>query len=89
MNKLTNKDIKLFLDDFESNSTIELLTSANETKEIEKIAEAKGIKLKGNRDLAGFKTVYAFANMANKNDARLPKSELFSPCTPGSFPGNS
>ena len=45
-------------------------------KELEKIAEARGIKIKGSRDLAVFKTIYAFTDTPNSNGAILPKKEL-------------
>ena len=68
--------VQEFLADFEQNSTIELLEEGKERDEILQIAEARGIKLKNRISLAGFKTVYTFANKANKNKARLPKKEL-------------
>jgi len=76
MSNITNKDIKLFLSDFKKRSTLELYDSAEQKEELEKVAAARGIKLKDNRDLACFKTVFCFANEANKNNARLPKKQL-------------
>jgi len=77
-NELLNSAIiQEFLADFEKNSTTELLEDdSKEQNEIFQIAEARGIKLKDRQSLAGFKTVYTFANEANLNKARLPKKEL-------------
>lgn len=76
MSKINSKDLKRFLDLFEQQSKTTILEEGKKTEEIEKIAKAKGIKLKGNTDLAGFKTVFTFANKANKNKIRLPKKKL-------------
>jgi len=73
---LTSAIVQEFLEDFEKNSTTELLEEGKEQQEIFEIAEARGIKLKDRQCLAGFKTVYTFANKANANKARLPKKEL-------------
>ena len=58
------------------NSETIILDEGKAKQELEKIAKARGIKLKGSTDLAGFKTIYTFANKANKNRARLPKKIL-------------
>lgn len=76
MERITNVNIKEFLKDWEVNSEIELLEEAQTKKDIISIAKAKGIDLKNNTDLAGFKCTYAFANKANRNGARLPKEAL-------------
>lgn len=73
---LTSAIVQEFLEDFEKNSITELLEEGKEQNEIFQIAEARGIKLKDRQCLAGFKTVYTFANKANLNKARLPKKEL-------------
>jgi len=73
---LNSAIIQEFLADFEQSSTTELLEEGKEQQEIFQIAEARGIKLKDRICLAGFKTVYTFANKANLNKARLPKKEL-------------
>lgn len=73
---LTSATVQEFLEDFEKNSVTELLEEGKEQNEIFAIAEARGIKLKDRQCLAGFKTVYTFANKANLNKARLPKKEL-------------
>lgn len=74
--KITNIQIQEFLNDFETNSITQILEEGKEKKEVVAIAKVKGINLKGNKDLAGFKTIYTFANKANKNKARLPKATL-------------
>src|SRR3972149_902165 len=74
---ITSKQIQEFLQDFEQNSVIELLEEdSKEQNEIFQIAEARGIKLKDRHSIAGFKTIYTFADKANLNKARLPKKEL-------------
>jgi len=75
--KLTNLEVQEFLTDFETNSeTIILEEGSKEKNELEKIAGARGIKVKDSRDLAVFKTIYAFTDVANSNGAILPKKEL-------------
>ena len=75
--KLNSIQVQDFLTDFESTSTLTLLEEGGkEENELFQIAEARGILLKGSRDLAGFKTVYTFADKANGNKARLPKKVL-------------
>lgn len=77
MKRLINsKDMRDFLKDFKTNSQTIILEEGKANQELETIAKARGIKLKGNKDLAGFKTIYTFANKANKNRARLPKEVL-------------
>jgi len=73
---LNSKDIQDFLNDVRINSETDILEEGKEKDEIIEIAFAKGIILKDSRDLAGFKTIYTFANKANKNKARLPKEAL-------------
>ena len=73
---LTNLEISAFLKDFEKHSETTILEDSKEKNEIFEIAKARGINLKDNTDLAGFKTIYTFANEANKNNARLPKTKL-------------
>ena len=75
--KLTNLEVQEFLTDFEANSeTFILEEGSKEKNELEKIAEARGIKVKDSRDLAVFKTIYAFTDVPNSNGAILPKAEL-------------
>jgi len=70
-------DLQNFLRDFKENSQTEVYEDGKEKDEIIEIAKAKmGIDLKNNTDLAGFKTVYTFADVANGNGARLPKHLL-------------
>jgi len=76
MERLTNIQVQAFLKDFADNSEIEILEESKKKSELEQIAKARGIQLKGSKDLAGFKTIYTFANKANKNRARLPKKAL-------------
>jgi len=75
MNSVLQKDIEYFIDNFEKKSQIELVEGKEKT-ELTKIAEGRGMKIKGSRDLAIFKTVYAFTDRPNKNGAVLPQKEL-------------
>lgn len=69
--------IENFIRDFEHKSTTEVFESGKEKDGIIQIAQAKmGINLKNNTDLAGFKTIYTFSDIANGNKARLPKDQL-------------
>lgn len=74
--RITNVEIQEFLTSFEKESETTILEEGKEKNELEKIAEARGIKIKGSRDLAVFKTIYAFTDKANANGAILPKKEL-------------
>jgi len=74
--RITNVEIQEFLTSFEKESETIILEEGKEKNELEKIAEARGIKIKGSRDLAIFKTIYAFTDKPNANGAILPKKEL-------------
>ena len=74
--RLTNIEIIEFLGSYEKESNTFILEEGKEKSELEKIAEARGMKIKGSRDLAIFKTIYAFADKPNSNGAILPKKEL-------------
>ena len=76
MEKITSTSIQEFLSDFLSNSNTELLEEGKEHDDILSVAEARGYNLKNRKALAGFKTIYTFADKANKNKARLPKDKL-------------
>jgi hypothetical protein len=73
---MTNLEVQEFLKDFEISSETCILEEGKEKSELEKVAEARGMKIKGSRDLAVFKTIYAFADKSNSNGAILPKKEL-------------
>ena len=73
---ITNIEVQEFLTDFEQASQTIILEEGKEKDEIIEIAKAKGINLVKNTDLAGFKTVFMFANKANNNGARAPKQKL-------------
>lgn len=75
MKTVLQKDIEYFIEDFEKSSQIELV-EGREKSELEKIAEARGMKIKGSLDLAMFKTIYGFTDRPNKNGAILPQKEL-------------
>ncbi len=68
--------VQEFLHDFQQSSETYILEEGKEKDDILTIAKAKGINLKESKDLAGFKTIYTFADKANKNKARLPKEKL-------------
>lgn len=74
--KITSTNIKAFLKDHLENSEIILLEEGKEKNDIMDVAKAKGYILKDSTDLAGFKTIFTFANKANANNARLPKEKL-------------
>lgn len=76
MEKITNIQMQEFLQDFEATSELYILDEGKEKNELVAIAKTKGINLRDNRDLSGFKTIYTFANKANANKARLPKEVL-------------
>jgi len=74
--KLTNSSVHDFLKDFLAYSETSILEEGKEKDDILEVAQARGYNLKDNSDLAGFKTVFTFAEKANKNRARLPKEKL-------------
>lgn len=74
--RINSSELKDFLVDFEKNSETHILEEGKEKDDIIEIAKTKGINLRNNKDLAGFKTVFTFAEKANKNGARLPKKQL-------------
>ena len=74
--KITNASVEEFLQDFENRSETFLLEEGKEKDDILEVATAKGYNLKNSHDLAGFKTIFTFANQANKNKARLPQEKL-------------
>lgn len=74
--KLTKQNLEEFLNDHLQFSKTEILEEGKEKEDLYKIAEAKGIKVKGSMDLAIFKNIYAFADEANKNRVRLPEKQL-------------
>lgn len=73
---LTSAQVGKFLQDFEQYASVEILEGAKEKDEIIKIAKAKGIDLKDNVDLLGFKCIYAFADRKNANGDYLPEKAL-------------
>ena len=73
---LTKSQVEDFLEDFKVNSSTIILEEGKEKSDILKIAKAQGYDLKNSRSLAGFKTVYAFSTIANKNRVRLNKKGL-------------
>ncbi len=73
---ITNLEAQEFLKDFEIRSETCILEEGKEKSELETVAEARGMKIKGSRDLAVFKTIYAFTDKANSNGAILPKKDL-------------
>jgi predicted RNA-binding Zn-ribbon protein involved in translation (DUF1610 family) len=73
---MTNFEVQDFLKAFEVDSETFILEEGKEKSELEKVAEARGMKIKGSRDLAIFKTIYAFTDKANANGAILPRKDL-------------
>jgi transposase-like protein len=74
--KLTTASVQEFLKDYLQYSETTILEEGAEKDDILAVAQARGYELKDNHDLAGFKTVFTFADIANKNRARLPKEKL-------------
>ena len=74
--KLTTASVQEFLKDFLTYSETQILEEGKEKDDILEVAQARGYNLKDNPDLAGFKTIFTFANKANQNRARLPKEKL-------------
>lgn len=74
--KITTSSVQDFLKDFLANSETQILEEGKETDDILSVAEARGYNLKNRLALAGFKTIYTFADKANDNKARLPKEVL-------------
>ncbi len=74
--KMNTEQLKYFLEDYEQNATIEILEEGKDKSELFKVCKARGIDLENNKDLTGFKCVYAFANKPNSNGAYLPEQEL-------------
>jgi hypothetical protein len=74
--KITNKEVSQFLKDHLMNSETIILEEGKETSDILDVAQKRGYILKDSKDLAGFKTIFTFANKANINKARLPKDLL-------------
>ena len=72
---LTNVQVQSFQKHYTKNSTVELLEGAKKN-EIVEIAKARGMNLKQNRDLAGFKSVYTIADIVDANGQRIPKKKL-------------
>ena len=72
---LTNIQAKAFLVDYEKNSHIELLEGSKQN-EVLKIAKARGIQLKNNMDLSGFKSIYTIADITDSNGQIIPKKKL-------------
>ncbi len=73
---LTNLQASDFLSDFAERSETQILEEGKEKKELEAICEARHYSIKNSRDLAVFKTIYAFTDKPNANGAILPKQEL-------------
>ena len=80
--KITNLEVAEFLKDHLMNSETVILEEGKETNDFLDVAKARGYILKDSKDLAGFKTIFTFANKANLNKARLPK-ELLLKALPG------
>lgn len=76
VNKLATIAVKDFLTDFEQKANIEIIEGAKQKDEIVKIAKARGIDLKKNKDLLAFKCIYAFADRPNANLDYLPEEPL-------------
>ena len=74
--KLTAASVSEFLEDYLERSETILLEEGKETNDILAVAKARGYNLQNSHDLAGFKTIFTFADKANANKARLPKEKL-------------
>jgi hypothetical protein len=76
MEKITSTLVQEFLSDYAATSETQILEEGKEQNDILAVAEKRGYNLKNRKSLAGFKTIYTFAEKANKNKARLPKDKL-------------
>ena len=75
--KLTNTQVREFLQDFKDRSEIVILEEGKEKNELLESARKRGIIIsKDDRDLGVIKTIYCFTSKANSNRARLPKDEF-------------
>jgi hypothetical protein len=73
---MTTASVQEFLKDFLTYSETQILEEGKEKDDILEVAKARGYNLQNNPDLAGFKTIFTFADKANQNRARLPKEKL-------------
>jgi len=74
MERITNKQVKQFLNHYQETTEIEILeVGGKEKSDLLKIAKARGYNLDKNTDLAGVKCIYAWTDRANKNGAILPE----------------
>jgi hypothetical protein len=62
--KLTNSSVQEFLKDYLANSETQILEEGKEKTDILEVAQARGYNLKDNPDLAGFKTIFTFADIS-------------------------
>jgi predicted nucleic acid-binding Zn ribbon protein len=76
LNNLTNTDIKSFLKDYKNNSSVEVLEEGKEKNDLIKSAKKRGILVKGSKDLAVIKGIYAFTDKFNSNGAKVPSKEF-------------
>jgi len=76
LEKINSVQMETFLKRFENRATVEIIEGAKQKDEIIKIAQAKGIDLKKNKDVSGFKCIYAFADRPNENNDYLPEKPL-------------
>ncbi len=76
LEKINSVQMETFLKSFENQATVEIIEGVKQKDEIIKIAQAKGIDLKKNKDVAGFKCIYAFADRPNENLDYLPEKPL-------------
>jgi len=68
-------NIELLLEDMTFSSTYVFLEVGKDDAELEAIGQKRGLQLPS-KDLAVFKTIYAFVNEENKNGCTLPLAEV-------------
>jgi len=72
---MKDRFITTFLEDMTYNTKFEFLEESKDKDELNKIAEAKGIRLPAH-DLSIFKGRYAYIDRMNKNNCTLPAEEV-------------
>lgn len=75
--KLTNMEVKDFLQDYKDRCEIEFLEEGSKEKnDLIESAKKRGILLEGSRDLGALKTIYLFTDKYNANGALVRSKEF-------------
>ena len=76
MELFNSVEIHSFLENARKNSIVEILEEGQEKKDLILSAEKRGILVRGSKDLAVIKMIYAFTDKANANKAVLPNDKF-------------